>query len=75
MVHIAHYDLELVIGILAGNQQAFQHFGQHCNRRLKIGETLGRVLVHGNVDQRHQRQSQLARVKQGPVGHDQPRFF
>jgi hypothetical protein len=35
----------------------------------------GRVLVHRNVDQRHQRQAERFRVQQRPVAGDQPGFF
>ena len=75
MVHVAHGDLELVVGFLAGDQQAFQHLGDVAHQRLEVGETLGRVLVHRDAEQRHQAQAQLARIHQRVVAADQAGFF
>jgi hypothetical protein len=53
-IHVLDHHLELVIGGLAGDQQAFHDLGNFADRRFEVTETLGRVLVHRNVDQRHQ---------------------
>ena len=75
VVHVAHHHLELVVGVLAGDQQALQHLGQQPDGRLKIFETLRCVAIHGDIDQRHQAQAQLPGVQQSPVAADQTRLF
>lgn len=70
-VHVAHHSLELVVGILAGDEQAFDDFRDVLDFLLEVLETFRGVAVHGNVDQGHQAQAQLAGVQQGAVAEDQ----
>jgi len=74
-VHVLDHDLELVVGVLPGDQQAFEEFRDLGDGGIETGEALGRVAVHRDVDQRHQRQTELPGVEQCAVTGDQPRFL
>ena len=54
-VHVAYDNLELIIGVLPGNQQTFQDFRIFADLRLEVGEAFRGVLVHRDMDQGHQR--------------------
>src|SRR5574343_1146745 len=71
-IHVADNHLQLVIGLLAGDEQAFQHLRNIIDRRLQVGETLRRMLVHRDTDQCHQAQAEFFRIEQRPVAGDQP---
>ena len=53
-IHVVDHHLELVIGLLAGDEQALQYlrdFGDVC---FEIGEAFRSVQVHGYADEGHQ---------------------
>jgi hypothetical protein len=74
-VHVPDHHLQLVIRLLAGDQQAFEISGISAMARLQIGEALRRVLVHRNADQRHQRQAQFFGIEHGAIAGDQAGLF
>src|SRR6185369_3336032 len=74
-VHVADDDLQLVVRLLAGDQQAFEDFRNFRNAGFQIGEAFRRVLVHRDADQRHQRQAELFGIEQGAVAGDQARLL
>ncbi len=75
IVHIAHHHLELVVRLLAGDEQAFQHLGNVGNGRFQAGEAFRRMLIHRDADQGHQAQAQFPGVQHGPVAGDDAGFF
>ena len=53
-IHVGDDDLDLVVGFLSGDQQAFENFRYAGDLAVEILETLRRVGVHRDVDERHQ---------------------
>ena len=45
-VHVLDENLDLIISVLPGDEQAFEHFGAFPDFLFKVLEALGRVLVH-----------------------------
>ena len=74
-IHVADDDLQLVIGLLTGDQQAFEHFRDAGDAGFQIGETFRRVDIHRDANQRHQRETELAGVEKCAVADDQAGFF
>jgi len=74
-VHVFDDDLELVVGGLAGDEQAFHDFGQGADFGFKVGEAFGGVAVHGNVDQGHEGEAEFFGVEQGAVADDEAVVF
>src|SRR3990167_2112331 len=75
VVHVTYRHLDLVVRVLPGDEQAFQHFRQHGDTGFKVGKALGGVAVHGNVNNGQQREAELFGVQQGAVADDEARFF
>ncbi len=69
--HVPHHHLELVVGIVAGDEVTLEHFGQLTDGAVKIFEPLRGVPVHGDVNVGGEGQPQLAGVEQGDVGVDE----
>ena len=63
MIHVGHYHLEHVIGVLAGNQVAFLNFGVFTHLPLERGKAFGGVPVHADEYDRRKGQSQLFVIK------------
>ena len=75
MVHVAHGHFDLVVRVLAGDEQAFQHLGQHRDAGLKVGKALRRVAVHGDMDERDEGEAEFFGVQQRAVADDEAGFF
>ena len=43
VLHVAHHHLELVVGIVAGDEITLQHFGQFADGAIEILEPLGQA--------------------------------
>ena len=74
-IHVLDHDLELIISILAGDQQAFEHLRQRLNRLLEVPEALRRMLIHRNMDQSHQRIAKRLGIDQRTIPREDPGFF
>ena len=53
-IHVTDDHLELVIGLLPGDQQTFKYLGLQRDPCLEIGEAFRRVTVHRNMYECHQ---------------------
>ena len=73
--HVADDDLELIVRILAGNQQALHHFRHLADFGFEAFEALRRVGVHGDVDQRGECVTQSLFVEQGAVALNDAALF
>ena len=74
-LHVADHDFELVVGLLAGDEQAFQNFGNFLNGGFQVGEAFRSVLIHRNANQRHEGEAQFFGVEQCAVAGNQPGFL
>ena len=74
-VHIRHHHLEHVVRLLAGNQVALLHFRVLRHLILEVLEALGRVAVHGDLQDHGQRQAQLLPVQHHGMVLEQPRVL
>ena len=74
-IHVTDDNLQLVIRLLAGDQQALQHFRNLRDRRFEVGEALRRMLVHRNANQRHQGQAKFFGIKPGTITRNNSGLF
>jgi hypothetical protein len=74
-VHIPHDHLELVVRLLAGDQQAFQHLRQGGDAGFEVFEALRGVAVHGDIDEGHQGEAQFLGIHHCAVTGDDARLF
>ena len=74
-IHVANDNLQLVIRLLAGDQQALQHFRNLRDSRLKVGEALRRMLVHRDANERHQGQAKFFGIKPGTITRNNSGLF
>ena len=74
-IHVTDDHLQLVIGLLASDQQAFEHFRNFHDARLELGETFRSVQIHRDSDQGHQCQAEFPGIKKRPVADDQSGFL
>ena len=74
-IHVLHHGFQLVIGGLSGDQQAFDNLRYVTDLAFKCAESFFGVLVHGNVDQGGQVESQHARIQTGMISGDETGLF
>ncbi|MNR04228.1 hypothetical protein D3C85_1201670 [compost metagenome] len=71
VLHVPHHHLELVVGVVAGDEVAFEHLWQILDGPIEVFEPLRGVPVHGDVNVGGEGEPQLAGVEQGDVGIDE----
>ncbi len=70
VIHVGQHDLEQIVGFLACDQIAGLHLGARAHLLLEVGEALGRVAVHGDLNDRSERQADLAAIHQRDAPRD-----
>ncbi len=75
VLHVTHYHLELIVGIVACDEVTLEHLWQLTDGPVKILEPLRRMPVHGDVNVGGEGQTQLAGVEQSNVGVDEAGIF
>jgi len=70
VIHVGQHDLEQIVGFLACDQIAGLYLGAGAHLLLEVGEALGRVAVHGDLNDRRERQADPAAIDQrdAPAG-------
>ena len=74
-IHVRHHHLELVVGLLTGDQIAVLHFREAAHCTLKVLETLGGVAIHADLQDHGEVQPQCFLVQQGGAASDDAGLF